>query len=143
MTQADVRRLVPATRAANVFDMVDALAGGHVGQAGRLLRHALDIDGEEPLGLLSLLGRRYRQLAQVKALQATGSRPEEIAKALGTADWQARRLQEQAGRLSRERIQRALEHLVSADEAIKTGKCSDREAMDILLAELAADTSTS
>jgi DNA polymerase III subunit delta len=137
--QAAVRQLVPATRAANVFDMVDALASGNIGQAGRLLRHALDLDGEEPLGLLSLLGRRYRQLAQAKALQMGSSRADDAAKALGVADWQARRLLEQADRLSREQIRRTMEHLVAADEAIKTGKCSDREAMDILLAELATD----
>ncbi len=142
VTQADVRRLVPATRAANVFEMVDALAVGNAAQAGRLLRHALDVDGEEPLGLLALFGRRYRQLLQVKALQEAGTRTAEIARQLGQADWQVRRLVEQASRQNRERLLRALEQVLAADESIKTGKCTDREAMDILLAQLAAPSST-
>ena len=33
-------------------------------------------------------------------------------------------------------LQWALERILAADEAIKTGRCSDREALDILLAEL-------
>jgi DNA polymerase III subunit delta len=142
VTQADVRRLVPATRAANVFDMVDALAVGNTGQAGRMLRHALDVDGEEPLGLLALFGRRYRQLLQVKALQAAGTRPDQLAHQMNQADWQIRRLLEQAQRQSRERLLRSLEYVLAADEAIKTGKCTDREAMDILLAQLVPASST-
>ncbi len=131
-----VRRLVPATRAANVFDMVDALAAGNAAQAGRLLQHAVDVDGEQPLGLLALLGRRFRQLIQAKALESEGFRPSEVATQLGQAEWQASRLLEQASRQDPAGLQRALEHILAADEAIKTGKCSDREALDILLAEL-------
>ncbi len=131
-----VRRLVSATRAANVFDMVDALAAGNAPQAGRLLRHAIDVDGEQPLGLLALLGRRFRQLIQAKALAGEGLRPAEIAAQLGQAEWQAGRLLEQASRQNESRLVRALERILAADEAIKTGKCADREALDILLAEL-------
>ena len=131
-----VRRLVSATRAANVFDMVDALAAGNAAQAGRLLHHAVDLDGEQPLGLLALLGRRFRQLIQAKALASEGLRPAEIAAQLGQAEWQAGRLLEQASRQDEGRLVRALESIVAADEAIKTGKCTDREALDILLAEL-------
>lgn len=136
VSQADVRRLVPATRAANVFEMVDALAAGHVAQAGRLLHHALEVDGEQPLGLLALFGRRYRQLIQAKALQAEGGSAIEIAGRLSAPDWQVRKLLEQARHQSIASLAWALERILAADEAIKTGKCSDREALDLLLAEL-------
>jgi len=33
-------------------------------------------------------------------------------------------------------LERAMARILAADEAIKTGKLSDREAMDVLLAEL-------
>jgi DNA polymerase-3 subunit delta len=140
--QADVRRLVHATRAANIFEMVDALASRQMAQAGRLLRHAIETDGEEPLGILSLLARRYRQLIQVKALQKAGVKPDQISQQIGAADWQVRRLLEQAGRQSQRGLHLALEHLLAADEAIKTGKCTDREAMDLLLAALARDAAS-
>jgi DNA polymerase-3 subunit delta len=69
-------------------------------------------------------------------LHSEGGSQADIAGQLGVADWQARKLLEQARHQSPERLIWALERILAADEAIKTGKCSDREAMDILLAEL-------
>jgi DNA polymerase III delta subunit len=42
----------------------------------------------------------------------------------------------QANRHSFGRLEQAMELILAADEAIKTGKMSDREAMDVLLASL-------
>jgi len=136
VTRDDVRRLVPATRAANIFALVDALGLGDANTAGRLLQHALDVDGEPPLRLLGMIARQYRLLIQAKALQAQGRRPPEIAKELGVPDWTAPKLLTQAGRHSFTRLESAMERILAADEGIKTGKISDREAMDVLLAEL-------
>ena len=136
-TRADVRRLVPATRQANVFELVDALGTGDMATAGRVMRHALDVDGEQALGLLGMISRQYRLLIQAKALQARGTRPPEIARLLNVPDWTVSKLATQAGRHSFARLERAMERIVAADESIKTGKMSDREAMDVLLAELA------
>jgi len=133
---ADVRRLVPATRTASVFDLVDALGSGNMPAAGKLMQHALDVDGEHPLRLLTMIGRQYRLLIQAKALQAAGVKPPEIAKTLNVADWTAPKLLTQAGRHSFAWLQRAMERVLATDEAIKTGGMGDREALDVLLAEL-------
>jgi DNA polymerase-3 subunit delta len=132
----DVRRLVPATRTASVFDLVDALGSGNLPAAGKLLQHVLDVDGEHPLRLLTMISRQYRLLIQAKALQAAGIKPPEIAKALNVADWTAPKLLNQAARFSFARLQKAMERVLAADEAIKTGQMGDREALDLLLAEL-------
>jgi DNA polymerase-3 subunit delta len=136
VTRADVRRLVPATRAANVFDLVEALGSGNLPAAGRLLQHALDVDGEQPLRLLALISRQYRLLMIAKELQARGTAPAEMARDLGVPDWTVPKLLAQAGHHSYQRLEQALERILAADEAIKTGKLTDREAMDVLLAEL-------
>jgi DNA polymerase-3 subunit delta len=136
ITSADVRRLVSASRAASVFDLVEALGAGNMAVAGRLMQHALDIDGEPPLRLLGMIGRQYRLLIQAKALQAEGAKSAEIAKALNVQDWTVPKLLAQAGRQSFARLQTALERVLAADEVIKTGKAGDREAMDVLLAQL-------
>ena len=136
VTRADVRRLVPATRAANVFDLVEALGSGNLPVAGRLLQHALDVDGEQPLRLLALISRQYRLLVIAKELQARGTAPAEMARELGVPDWTVPKLLAQAGHHSYQRLEQAMERLLAADEAIKTGKLTDREAMDVLLAEL-------
>lgn len=136
VTREDVRLLVPATRAASVFDMVDALGLGNGPTAGRLMQHALDVDGEPPLRLLAMIARQYRLLIQVKALQAQGARPPEIAKMLNVGEWTLPRFVNQASRHSFPHLERAMARILAADEAIKTGRLTDREAMDILLAEL-------
>jgi DNA polymerase-3 subunit delta len=136
VSSADVRRLVPATRTASVFDLVDALGAGNMATAGKLMQHALDVDGEHPLRLLTMIGRQYRLLIQVKALQAAGVKPPEIARTLNAADWTVPKLLAQAGKHSFARLQRAMERVLAADEAIKTGQMGDREALDVLLAEL-------
>ncbi len=136
ITRADVRRLVPATRAANVFEMCDALGQGDAPSASRLLQHALDSDGEQPLRLLGMIARQYRLIIQTKALQAEGTKPPEIARELNLQEWTVPKLINQANRHSFARLERAMERILAADEAIKTGRLTDREAMDVLLAEL-------
>ena len=136
VTREDVRRLVPATRAASVFEMADALGMGDGATAGKLMRHALEIDGEQPLRLLGMIARQYRLLIQAKALQAQGAKPPEMARTLNVADWTVPKLLNQASRHTFAALERAMARILAADEAIKTGKLSDREAMDVLLAEL-------
>jgi DNA polymerase-3 subunit delta len=136
VSRDDVRRLVPATRAASVFELADALGMGDGATAGRLMRHALDIDGEQPLRLLGMIARQYRLLIQTKALQATGTKPPEMARTLNVADWTMPKLLNQANRHTFVVLERAMARILAADEAIKTGTLSDREAMDVLLLEL-------
>ena len=136
VTREDVRKLVPATRVANVFEMVDALGLGDGATAGKLMRHALDIDGEQPLRLIGMIARQYRLLIQAKALQAQGIKPPDMARPLNVADWTVSKLLNQAARHNFAALERAMGRILAADEAIKTGKLGDREAMDVLLAEL-------
>lgn len=136
VTRDDVRALVPATRAANVFELVDALGSGDGPTAGRRMHHALNVDGEPPLRLLAMIARQYRLLIQVKALQAQGARPQEIAQNLNIGEWTVPRFINQANRHTFDQLERAMERVLAADEAIKTGRLTDHEALDILLAEL-------
>ncbi len=136
ITRADVRRLVPATRTASVFELADALGMGDAPTSARLMQHALDVDGEPVLRLLAMIARQYRLLLQAKALQAQGAKPVDIGRTLEVAEWTVPKLQTQAARHTFAALERALERILAADEAIKTGKMGDREAMDVLLAEL-------
>ena len=101
------------------------------------MRQMLDIDGEQPLIVMTMIARQFRLLLQAKAMQTRGARPAEVGQVLGVADWMATKLLNQAARHTFAGLQRGMEHILAADEAIKTGKMSDREAMDILLAQLA------
>jgi DNA polymerase-3 subunit delta len=109
---------------------------GDAPTAGRLMQHALDADGEQPLRLLGMIARQHRLIIQAKALQAQGVKPPEIARELNVQEWTAPKLINQANRHTFARLERAMERILAADEAIKTGKLTDREAMDVLFAEL-------
>jgi DNA polymerase-3 subunit delta len=109
---------------------------GDAAMAGRLMRHALDADGEPPLRLLAMMARQYRLLILAKAMQAQGTKSADIARELDVPEWTAPKLLAQAGRHTFAALERAMECILAADEAIKTGKMGDREAMDVLLAEL-------
>jgi DNA polymerase-3 subunit delta len=137
VTRADVRLLVAETRAASIFELVDALGMGETAKAERVMRRILDVDGEQPLGVLAMIARQYRLIIQAKALQVRAARPAEVARTLNVPDWTATKLLAQASRCTQGRLQRALEQVCEADEAIKTGRMSDREAMDLLLVQLA------
>lgn len=137
VTRADVRLLVAATRAASIFDLVEALGGGDGARAARLLQHILDADGEQPLVVLTMIARQYRLLLQAKALQGQGARPPEVARTLGLPEWTVGKLLTQAKGHTFAGLQRSLEAVLATDEAIKTGRMGDREAMDVLLAQLA------
>ena len=136
VTREDVRRLVPATRAASVFEMADALGMGDGATAGKLMRHALDIDGEQPLRLLGMIARQYRLLIQAKALQAQGSQAARNGKDAERGRLDGAQAAESGEPPHLVALERAMARILAADEAIKTGKLSDREAMDVLLAEL-------
>ncbi len=110
---------------------------GDTRRAASLMRHMLDIDGEQPLIILTMIARQFRLLLQAKAMQARAARAADVGQTLGIPDWTATKLLNQASRHTFAGLQRALEHVLAADEAIKTGKMSDREAMDVLLAQLA------
>lgn len=136
VSSSDVRRLVPATRQASVFEFADALGSRNAQAAGRLMVHTLDVDGEQPLRLLGMIARQYRLLIQAKTLQARGVSQVEMSRLLNVQDWTTPRLLSQAGRHSLAQLEAAMERILAADESIKTGKMGDREAMDLLLAEL-------
>ena len=127
---------MPATRAANIFEFVDALGMGDAATAGRLMQRALDVDSEQPLRMLGMIARQYRLLLQAKELQSKGAKPPDITRELSVPEWTTPKLLTQAQRHTFSRLEWAMERLAAADEGIKTGKMTDREAMDVLLAEL-------
>ena len=137
ITRADVRRLVPETRAANVFDLVEALGSGNLAGAGRLLVHALDTDGEQPLRLMALISRQYRLIMMAKELQAQGANQSEIARQVGVPDWTVPKLLISGRPAQLPAVARSPGAAACSRRSDQTGKLSDREAMDVLLAELA------
>lgn len=90
---------------------------------------------ESPFGILALLVRQCNQLLQVKDLDRLGKNNGMIAKQMKVPVFVAGKLKDQAKLFSMETLRNMLELCAKTDEAIKTGKISDRVGVELLLIE--------
>ena len=137
ITGADIDAVVPYAQAAIVFDLVDALGQRDGRTAAQTLHRLLDA-GEHPLGLLAMIARQFRLLIQVKELEAEGSTPRDVAKALKLHPFPAGKLYSQAVHFTAAQLETVHRHLLDTDVGIKTGKIEAEVALDLLVAGLAA-----
>lgn len=148
----------------SVFDLIDAIGARRGAHAISLLRELLE-SGEPPELMLSLLVRHLRQLLQARTfidaglpLDATLARRlppqlavqlpkdgrDNLATALQSQSWMARRLNTQARQFSIPQLQRALENSLEADLMLKgiegdggfEAKRAPAAAMELLVAKL-------
>ena len=136
ITTADVDAVVPYAQAAIVFDLVDALGRRDGRTAAQTLHRLLDA-GEHPLGLLGMIVRQFRLLAQVQELKAEGATPRDVAQALRLHPFPARKLYNQATHFTAAQLETVYRHLLDTDVAIKSGEIEAEVALDLLVAGLA------
>jgi len=130
----DVIEVVAGAPAAEVFDLVDAIGQKQGGRALLLLEGLLR-DGEEPIRLLALIAWRMRLLLLVKALTAKGYGPRDGPNAARVHPFVYQKAQQQARGFGRDELVRALERILSADVAMKTGM-DPRIMLETVVAEL-------
>ena len=136
----DVRQLVSCIQEANIFAMVDAVAEGHRELAQRIL-HRLCDEGVAPIYILVMITRQFRLIALARDLGKGLSRPQ-IQSRLGLKSGYALdKTLSQARLYDFEGVKRAYDKLLETDLAIKTGKYSDKLALELLVTELACPNS--
>ena len=129
----DVERLVPHTRQANIFVIVDAISERRWQKAISELRRLLE-EGEHPLSILAMIVRQYRLIAMAKALAGQRLAPAELARRLGVGEYPAKKAMEQAGRYSEAQILAIYDRLVQTDLAIKTSQMDAPLALELFVA---------
>ncbi|MFQ5855807.1 MAG: DNA polymerase III subunit delta [Anaerolineae bacterium] len=135
ITEADVRRLVPAAVESDIFAMVDALGQRDHRQAVTRLHELLEA-GEPPMYLLFMITRQFRILTQVKELAGQGLYQAAIQSRLGLHPFVVRKAVAQARNFSLGQLNAIYRKILETDEAIKTGRLEPELALDILVAEL-------
>ncbi|MFN3652484.1 MAG: DNA polymerase III subunit delta [Armatimonadota bacterium] len=134
ISPADVNLLVAAPPDDNVFHLLDATMAGNRAQALDLLRQLRESDVAAQQ-VMAMLARTLRQVAQAAFLRERGILPKaegdevppEVLAMLpedgslyrGGSAWLRGRLWEQAGRISWDRLQQALDRLAVADAGSK------------------------
>jgi DNA polymerase-3 subunit delta len=132
----DVRQLVSCVQEASIFALVDAVAEGRTELAQRIL-HRLYLDGMAPIYILVMITRQFRLIAQAGDLEKGLSRLQ-IQDRLGLkSSYSLDKTLGQAKLYDFEGVKRAYDKLVETDLAIKTGKYSDKLALELLVTELA------
>ncbi len=135
--EEDVRRLVSCIEEANIFALVDAVAEGRSESAQRTL-HRLYDEGVPPTYILTMITRQFRLIAQTGDLGKGLSRLQ-IQDRLGLkSSYALDKTLSQAKLYDFEGVKRAYDKLLEADLAIKTGKYSDKLALELLVTELAS-----
>jgi DNA polymerase-3 subunit delta len=128
--EEDVAEVVTAVRQRSVFELVDAIGGRKRADAVALLERLLAAR-EEPLRLLALLARHYRQLLAARIETHRGAGEAEIASKLGVHPFVAKKLSAQCGRFSGAELETALARLARADLDLK----SSRRPANLILEE--------
>jgi DNA polymerase III delta subunit len=136
ITTADVQEHLARTAERGVFDLTDAVYAGDLQAALGHLAALLD-QGEDPIGLLSMLARQLRTLLRVADHpQAPATR---VAQLLGggVRDWQVERARRQLRRWQPEQLRRALGAVAEADVEIRSGALQGALAIELVVARLA------
>jgi DNA polymerase-3 subunit delta len=136
VSEDDVRQLVSYVQEANIFALVDAVAEGRTELAQRIL-HRLYHEGVAPTYILTMITRQFRLIAQARDLGPGLSRLQ-IQDRLGLKPgYGLDKTLRQAKLYDFEGVKRAYDKLLETDLAIKTGKYSDKLALELLVTELA------
>jgi len=136
ISEDDVRQLVSCIQEASIFALVDAVAEGRTELAQRVL-HRLYDEGVAPTYILTMITRQFRLIAQARDLEKGLSRPQ-IQDRLGLkSSFSLDKTLSQAKLYDFEGVKRAYDKLLETDLAIKTGKYSDKLALELLVTELA------
>jgi len=124
ITVSQVEDLLERVTVQPAWDLSPLLGRGEKEAALRLLVRLLE-SGEEPIPLLGILARHYRQLHLARAVVEEGGGPAELERRLDTPGWLARK---QAPGLLRELkstsdrgLAASISHLAWADASLKRG----------------------
>ncbi len=135
VTRADVEALTSAQASDHIFEMMDLLACGKTKEALVLYYDLLQLR-QSPMAIILLLSRHITRLLQIKELMEMGFGEAAIRSKLSLSPWQAGKYIQQAAALPMKSLRTALHKCVRADEAIKTGKMTDRLSAEVLMFSL-------
>ena len=133
ITKEDVDAVGTVHVTSRVFDMVAAIVAGNTKQAMDLYEDLLTLK-EPPMRILFLIARQFNQLLQIKELTAAGKDKGAMASALKVPPFAVGKLTAQARAFTRDQILSWVTLCVETEEAVKTGRLSDRLAVELLIA---------
>ena len=129
ITKEDVEAVGTVHVTNRIFEMVTAIVAGNTRKAMDLYEDLLTLK-EPPMRIMFLIAKQFNQLLQVKELAGKGAQKGEIASKVKVPPFVAGK----ARAFSREQILSYVEFCVESEEAVKTGRLSDRLSVELLIA---------
>lgn len=134
ITEEDVRQVCSTQAENRIFDMVAAIVNRQTKRAMELYEDLLTLK-EPPMRILFLIARQFNQILQVKELMEKGLDKGAIASKLKLQPFVVGRTMPQAKRFTRAQLLSCVQICVDAEEAVKTGRLSDRLAVELLITQ--------
>jgi DNA polymerase-3 subunit delta len=132
VTVESVNALVPIATEQNVFRLTEELAALRTAEAITLYYDLLK-QREEPIKLMALLVRQFRNMLYVKELGSQGYSPQQMASQLGMHPYAVKITGEQARKFSQEHLASMLSELADLDYAMKTGRIEKALGLELFL----------
>lgn len=134
----DVEAVCTTVIGNHIFDMISAMANKNQAEALRLYYELLALR-EPPMRILYLIGRQFSQLLTIKDLRNRGYDKRKIADKTELKPFIVDKYLVQAGKFSVSMLKSAIEDCVEFDEAVKTGKMTDRLCVEVLLVKYSSN----
>lgn len=117
-----------------IFEMVDAITTHKKRYALDLYYDLLALK-EPPMRIMYLISRQFNILMIVKSMTNKGFSNRDIAKEAGCPEWAVKKYQAQCRNYSLAQLKKAIEDGVSYETDVKTGRLSDRMAVELFIVQ--------
>ena len=133
ITEEDIDAVCITQVTNKIFDMIAAIANRQTRKAMDLYEDLLTLK-EPSMRILFLIARQFNQILQVKELMGRGMDKSTISSKLKIQPFVTGKIMIQAKTFTKEQILSYVNLCVDAEESVKTGKLSDRLAVELLIA---------
>lgn len=132
VTREDIDAVISDRTENRIFDMISAVTENRTGDALSLYADLLSLK-EPPMRILYLTAQQYSRLLVIRELDAGGSPTSEIASKAGIPPFAVRKNLRLARSLTSGFLKDRLRACAEAEEAVKTGRLTDRLACELIL----------
>jgi DNA polymerase-3 subunit delta len=128
----DIHKVCTKSIRSRIFDLTDAVAEKDRIKAFKILEDMVIL--KEPMPkILFMITRQLRHVLEMKLLLKEGLSLNDAASKLGVTPFIAGKISKQAREFELETLERSMEDSLELDLAVKTGKISDRLAVEMLI----------
>lgn len=138
ITKSDIDAVTEPVLDAVVFQMTDLMAAGKYPAALMKLQQLLKMQ-EEPIGILAMIGRQFRQIGTARTLLDNGKGVPEVMRLTGLRDYPAKKLLDTARRFSPRFCKRASELVLETDYGMKTSLDDPERLLELLVMQLSQE----